>query len=835
MAKKRTPAEIKAHSQRVEQLKTEKLIRDLQLEQDKILGTQAEKMKVMVQFGTEDQAKKAAGVKLDEKITQLTGDQTKMMNELVKAQLAKNVLAAKELKDALKQNQAQLKFYSKQKEINDKVEELTSDLDAWQKKMNSIVALTKALATDWRAIGVVLGKAALDVGAEFKTWQQELQMSAGQAAQLGTNIASAGVSGFFMGVSFEKTKAAGAALAKEMGTISQVTHGLIKDAAYMADRFGVSAENAAKLTREFDAASKFTGMTAGETSDMVADMAKAANVPVGAVMEDMAGNMEHFAKYSDGSVKNMAKMAIHAKQLGMDMSTVSKITDGLMDFESSMTAEMEASVILGKQINLNKARQLAYEGKTEEAAAEVLKQMGSISDFNKLGYHERVALAGAAGMEVSELRTALQLKEKSREAIAKWGPFMAGALEWSSGFASNLMDAGKWAANNATEIAAMAGAASNVAKWMGQSNKFGWIGLQIAKLKNKFGIGGGSKPDIKTDTTPDLKPDKTKGPAGKGGVGKGLKDLASGLKAMGNSKVTMGILNMALAGPAFVLAIPAIPFLLFMGLTPLAGLAANFKGLAQGLKAMSKAAIGALVMAIVGPALALSTLAIPFLAFMAIPGIGTAWALNFSLLATGLTTFGNPATAIFILIGIGLLALLGAALIPFAFALSLITPLVEAFGNIIIGVFQAIGPVIESVGKAISSVIGALGGFFTVLGSLDPLQILMLAPGLAALGLAGVAMLIGAPGFIAMALGISLLAGALYLMLPLMPMIETLASLGIIGSVGEGSKGGTKPSDKNPVVEKLDELIDLTKKGQVIVMNGQKVGQTALAAQRVYK
>jgi hypothetical protein len=813
-------------------------INKLMTEHDKSMGDIVKKNDLMLQLGTKAQQKAAAQEKLESDISKVKETQLALMQQMIDAENSQNMAAYLQAKIRLEQVTIQREQLELTEEMAGKMKELTSDLDAWQKKMNSIVALAKQMAQDWRVIGVVLGKATLEAGAEFKSWQQELGMSAGQAAQLGTNIASAGASGFFMGVSFEKTKAAGAALAKEMGTVSQVTSTMIKDAAYMADRFGVSAENAAKLTREFDAASKFTGMTAGETSDMVADMAEAANVPIGAVMEDMAGNMEHFAKYSDGSVKNMAKMAIHAKELGLNMGTVAKITDSLMDFESSMTAEMEASVILGRQINLNKARQLAYEGKTAEAAAEVLKQMGSISEFNKLGYHEREALAAAAGMEVSELRTALQLKEKSREAIAKWGPFMAGALEWSSGFASNLMDAGKWAANNATEIAAMAGAGSNVLKWMKQSNKLGWISVLIQKTKNglaKIGIGGGSKPDIKTDTTPDLKPDKTKGPAGKGGVGKGLKDLASGLKAMGNSKVTMGIFNMALAGPAFVLAIPAIPFLLFMGLTPLAGLAANFKGLAQGLKAMSKAAIGALVMAIVGPALALSTLAIPFLAFMAIPGIGTAWALNFSLLATGLTTFGNPATAIFILIGIGLLALLGAALIPFAFALSLITPLVEAFGNIIIGVFQAIGPVIESVGKAISSVIGALGGFFTVLGSLDPLQILMLAPGLAALGLAGVAMLIGAPGFIAMALGISLLAGALYLMLPLMPMIETLASLGIIGSVGEGSKGGTKPSDKNPVVEKLDELIDLTKKGQVIVMNGQKVGQTALAAQRVYK
>ena len=41
-------------------------------------------------------------------------------------------------------------------------------------------------------------------------------------------------------------------------------------------------------------------------------------------------------------------------------------------------------------------------------------------------------------------------------------------------------------------------------------------------------------------------------------------------------------------------------------------------------------------------------------------------------------------------------------MIPFAYALAQTAPLVEAFGNIIIGVFQAMPPIIEAVGAAIS-------------------------------------------------------------------------------------------------------------------------------------
>ena len=44
-----------------------------------------------------------------------------------------------------------------------------------------------------------------------------------------------------------------------------------------------------------------------------------------------------------------------------------------------------------------------------------------------------------------------------------------------------------------------------------------------------------------------------------------MKNLAGGLKAMGAEGVGKGIFNLAMAGPALVVALPSIPFLLFMG------------------------------------------------------------------------------------------------------------------------------------------------------------------------------------------------------------------------------------------------------------------------------
>jgi hypothetical protein len=96
----------------------------------------------------------------------------------------------------------------------------------------------------------------------------------------------------------------------------------------------------------------------------------------------------------------------------------------------------------------------------------------------------------------------------------------------------------------------------------------------------------------------------------------GLKSLAEGLKAMGDGKVFAGIGAVALAGPAFIVALPSIPFLLFMGKVKLKQLEENFTGLAAGLNSMSTTFMGSLAMGAFGIAAIPSILSIPFLLFM---------------------------------------------------------------------------------------------------------------------------------------------------------------------------------------------------------------------------
>ena len=118
-----------------------------------------------------------------------------------------------------------------------------------------------------------------------------------------------------------------------------------------------------------------------------------------------------------GSASKMAEAVVQAKMFGLTLEQAEKMSSSLLQFESSIESELSAELLTGKELNFEKARQLALEGKTAEAAAEVARQVGSSKDFTKMNVIQQEALAKAAGMERDELAQSLI----DKEAFAKIG------------------------------------------------------------------------------------------------------------------------------------------------------------------------------------------------------------------------------------------------------------------------------------------------------------------------------------------------------------------------------------------------------------------------------
>ena len=134
-----------------------------------------------------------------------------------------------------------------------------------------------------------------------------------------------------------------------------------------------------------------------------AAMIEAAGVAPSLVMKDIAQNAEFFASFAKDGGKNLIGAGTAARKLGLSMSTVKGVTESLLEFETSIESSMEASLLLGRQINTDKARQLAFTGDQEGLMKEIQRLAGGEAEFAKSTYIQRQSLAKALGMSVEEL------------------------------------------------------------------------------------------------------------------------------------------------------------------------------------------------------------------------------------------------------------------------------------------------------------------------------------------------------------------------------------------------------------------------------------------------
>jgi len=619
---------------------------------------------------------------------------------------------------------SQLESMKKILQDKDKEKEIEEQLNGFRQDANDNLYTSLGTMGDMLKAGTALGAAMAlfkglteQVGAAFQNTigfaselNQTLGLNGAEAMRMGFENLSPSI--IFSRFSVEELNAATKSFAETMGTTAGLTNNIRNSMAEMT-KFGVGGDDAAKLAQSFDSA---TGDSKQLTTE-IKNMAKDAGVLASTTFKDLASQQRLIVGMTEKEIKLLAKKTIEINKQGLALGDMKDISDSMMDIESSMKAQSKARVMLqGKltqeQINgmtaMNAAALEFQRTGDESALLDSLKQTNMTAEqFKELGPRGQEVYATSIGMSADKLAEMIQKQEQAQkiEESGVFGKAAAGALEMWERIPGGLKEA-------TTGLIAYIAQMAILNTMQGRGTGLG----NLNPFKKKG--GGGGVPGM--DATQDAGGQAGQAAQGSGG---GLKSLAEGLREMGDGKVFAGIGAVALAGPAFILALPSIPFLLFMGKVKLKALEENFSGLGKGLAEMPQGALGALTMMLVGPALAMGTLAIPFLLFMSIPGIGPLMQANFTALAAGLAAFGNPGTAVFVLIGIGLMAALGVAMIPFAFSLSLLTPLLEAFGNVVVGVMGAIPPIIQAIAD----------GFVTMFGAITPetvLGLMMLGPAL---------------------------------------------------------------------------------------------------------
>ena len=166
---------------------------------------------------------------------------------------------------------------------------------------------------------------------------------------------------------------------------------------------GLADSEASKLFGTLMSVGNLTADQAERLAENTYQLAEQNNVNPVAVMQDMAGSAETIAKFGADNLGSITKAAVQARKLGLSLSTVDKISDSLLNFQSSISSEITASLMIGKKLNFQKARELALTGDLSGMMDNVLKQVGGEAEFNKLNVLQRKSLAKSLGVEVTEM------------------------------------------------------------------------------------------------------------------------------------------------------------------------------------------------------------------------------------------------------------------------------------------------------------------------------------------------------------------------------------------------------------------------------------------------
>ena len=179
----------------------------------------------------------------------------------------------------------------------------------------------------------------------------------------------------------------------------------------LTKQLGLSAEQAGTLSLLSRLQSKNTEGVLDNTVNTVGALVKQSGVAVNVkgILEEISNTSAAITVSLGKNPEELAKAAVQAKLFGANLETVDGIASSLLNFEESIQNELEAELLIGKDINLEKARLLALNNDLAGLSSELADNEEIINAFATGNRIQQEAAAKAIGLSREELaKIALQ-------------------------------------------------------------------------------------------------------------------------------------------------------------------------------------------------------------------------------------------------------------------------------------------------------------------------------------------------------------------------------------------------------------------------------------------
>lgn len=213
------------------------------------------------------------------------------------------------------------------------------------------------------------------------------------------------------GVTFESAAIATSAIGKEFNALVASNKSIVKDVTMLSAQLGIAESESAKFLKTISSISGNTVSSQKGMTGFAKQMSNAAGVALPDVMKEIAESSDDVRIYTGKSVVNLIKGTVEAKQMGTSFVKMVDTAKKLLDFNASINDEMEASVLLGRDINFQRARELAFRKNVIDANREILRIAQSM-DFDAMDPFQAESFAKASGKTVAELQDMIQAEKE---------------------------------------------------------------------------------------------------------------------------------------------------------------------------------------------------------------------------------------------------------------------------------------------------------------------------------------------------------------------------------------------------------------------------------------
>jgi hypothetical protein len=234
---------------------------------------------------------------------------------------------------------------------------------------------------------------------------KSMSMTKGESALFRENLAEAARDSGNMAVTGTKMVENFNALNQQLGFINNFTTDNLVTMTKLTEQVGLTADVAGSLVTLSEAR--------GTNADKELKTAYLASYELqrqSGIQQNLNTILEKVAKISGqlranlgANTVEMAKAVTLAGELGGELSDVQTISKSILNFESSIAAELEAELLTNKELNLERARYAALTGDVVGLEREIADQLGSFTEFSKMNVIQQEAMAAAFGLSSDRL------------------------------------------------------------------------------------------------------------------------------------------------------------------------------------------------------------------------------------------------------------------------------------------------------------------------------------------------------------------------------------------------------------------------------------------------